>query len=536
MTTTSCDYLVVGAGASGCVVASRLAEQAGCEVILLEAGRSDRSPFLRLPGLGFAAGAISDLNWNFLTEPIPALGDRRMTFLAGKVLGGSSSINGMIYTRGHSSEYDRWADMGCTGWTFDELRPYFLRSEANDRGAGPWHGGEGPMRLRRANPGLPICDAFLEAAAAAGLPIVDDLNANHREGLGWYDVNIDRGLRMSAARAFVHPARNRRTLNVVMGAEVTEIVFSSDRATGVKAIAGGALREFHARREVILSAGAIKTPQLLMISGIGPARALEGQGIRVRFDSSGVGQNLQNHPCYRPHYLCTGNITARKHVSPLQASRAAISYAWSRSGPLAESFASAGGFFKSDPALDLADMQVVFLSAMPPRGAKRLRDLLPKEHGFGMTIYQGTPYSRGQVRLRSPKATDPPVIEAGYFSDSRDLKVLAAGVERMRDVIRQPEIARHIRSAVTPHDRIRSQEALIEDIRREAATSYHSCGTCAMGSDSDAVVDPELRVRGVRGLRVADASIIPRLPNAALHAVTLMIGEKAASMIGSQAA
>lgn len=526
-----CDYLVVGAGASGCVLASRLSENPNNRVILLEAGGSDVSPFLRVPGLGFAAGAIAKYNWNHLLEPIPELNDRRMVLLEGKVLGGSSSINGMIYTRGHSSEYDRWRDMGCTGWGFEDLRPFFLKSEANLRGPGQWHGGTGPMPLRRADPQLPICDAFLAAAGSAGLPIVDDLNANHQEGLGYYDVNIHRGLRMSAARSFLHPAKRRGNLKVITRTEVLRILFSHGRAIGVEALQHGVKTTFSAAREVIICAGAIKSPQLLLLSGIGPADELLALGVEVVAHSPQVGKNLQNHPCYRPRFACSHKVTARNHLSPTGILRAGYSYAVSQTGPLAESFASVGGFFRSDPNLALADMQVVMLSALSPEGSQGLLGLLPKEQGFGLTVYQGTPYSRGQVRLRSSDPLAAPMVVSGYFSDPRDIDVLASGVQRMREVMRQPEIARYISSAVAPKDKVRSKAELIDEIRREAGTSYHQSGTCAMGADERSVLDSRLRVRGVTKLRVADTSVIPRLPNAAMHAPALMIGEKTASMV-----
>ena len=527
----SCDYLIVGAGASGCVLASRLSENPDNQVILLEAGGDDYSPFLRVPGLGFAAGAIAKYNWNFLLEPIPALHDRQMVLLEGKVMGGSSSINGMIYTRGHSREYDQWRDMGCDGWGFEDTRPYFLRSEANFRGAGDWHGAVGPMPLRRANPRLPICDAFLEAAGAAGFPIVDDLNANHAEGLGWYDVNIHHGLRMSAARSFLKPASRRKNLKIMTRTEALKVLFSRAKATGIEARQGNQRITFTAAREVILCAGAIKSPQLLMLSGIGPSDELHKFGIEVSAHSPQVGKNLQNHPCYRPRFACSLPVTARNHISATGMLRAGISYVVSRTGPLAESFASVGGFFKSEASLSHADMQVVMLSALPPKGAQGVLDMLPKEQGFGLTIYQGTPYSRGEVGLRSADPLAAPVIRSGYFSDPRDIEVLARGVERMRQVMLRPEIAKYISGAIAPPSQVRSHAELIDEIRREAATSYHQSGTCAMGPDAGAVLDARLRVRGVDGLRVADTSIIPRLPNAAMHAPALMIGEKAAAMI-----
>lgn len=525
------DYVVVGSGASGSVVAARLSENPDFSVLVLEAGGGDANPLFRIPGLGFAAGAVGRYNWGFETEEIADLNGRTMTLLQGKVLGGSSSMNGMVYARGHRAEYDKWAEMGCTGWGYDDLRSYFHKSEGNYRDESQDHGTQGPLKLRRADPGLPICDAFLSAAGAAGFPVVDDLNADHPEGFGWYDVNISRGRRLSAARAYLEPARRRPNLKIQTGARATRVIFEGDRAVGVEIATKDGPMTVRAAREVILSGGAIMSPTLLMLSGIGSEAHLAQHAIGPVAVSNKVGTNFQNHPCYRPQWVCNAPVTARNHVTPMGVANAGLSYLFARRGPLAESFASAGGFFRSDPSLELADMQCVMLSALPAGGGARIRDLLPQQQGFGFTIYQGTPYSRGRVSLGSADPLTQPVVDAGYFSDPRDLPILAAGVERIREIVRQPEIARYIDHEVAPGAEVTSRAALIDKIRAGAGTSYHQCGTCAIGPDDDDVLDLRLRVRGVRGLRVADTSVMPLLPNAALHAPAIMIGERAADMI-----
>ena len=531
----SCDYLVVGSGAAGAVVAARLSEDPDVSVMLLEAGGRNDSLLLRLPGLGFAAANHPRFNWSFRADPVPGMENRELTWLQGRVLGGSSSINGMIYTRGHSREYDIWRQMGCTGWAFEDLLPYFRRSEANERGDGPWHGGAGPVRVRRARPGLPICEAFLGAAAEDGFPVLDDLNADAGEGFAFYDINAGGGRRMSTATAYLEPAAPRQNLDIRTGVTALRVVIDGRRASGVEALIGGRHVCISARREVVLSAGAIKTPQLLMLSGIGPADALSLHGIPVVQDAPNVGRNLQNHACYRLQYLCNAPVSASRHLRPHNAVAAALRYALFRTGPLAETYAVAGGYFRTDASLEVPDAQVVLLSALGPArtgGATfRIRDLLPDRHGFGLTVYQGSPLSRGAVSLRSADPLDRPRIEAGYFSDPRDMEVLLKAVKRMRGMMRRPAIAKYIDRELLPGEGVADGRSLEADIRRNGATAYHQCGTCAMGPRDDSVVDPELRVRGVEGLRVADASIVPRIPNAALHAPAIIIGEKAAALI-----
>jgi choline dehydrogenase-like flavoprotein len=529
------DYIVVGSGAAGAVVAARLSEDPDCQVCLVEAGGRNLSWLLRLPGLGFAVGAHPRYNWSFETQPIPTMAGRSLPYLQGRVLGGSSSINGMIYTRGHSNEYDQWRQMGCEGWAGKDVLPLFKKSERNVRGRDQWHGDSGPLTVRPANPRLPICDAFLAAAADAGFPVLDDLNQDAVEGFGFYDINTGNGLRMSTAEAFLKAAQARSNLTILTNTPVLKINFRAGRACAVEVQNSSGSKQLNADREIVLSAGAVKSPQLLMLSGIGPADELHHLGIPVQFDAPNVGQNLQNHACYRPQYLCNAPVTASGQAEPLNVLKAGVEYLFKRTGPLAESYATTGGFFRTDPGLETSDAQVVLLSALAPTQASgsrfSIRDLLPQQHGFGLTIYQGSPHSRGHISLASADPHIQPRINPGYFTDPRDMEVLKRAVRMMREMMQQPAIKRYIAEELLPGESVQSDTELVMDIRQNGATAYHQCGTCAMGGHESSVLSPDLKVRGVEGLRVADASVMPRIPNAALHAPTIMIGEKAAALI-----
>ena len=533
--TEKCDYLIVGSGAAGAIVAARLSENPDASVILLEAGGKNNSLLLRVPGLGFAAANHPKYNWGFEAEPSPAMDNRKLIWLQGRVLGGSSSINGMIYTRGHSREYDIWRQMGCEGWGSNDVLPYFKRLESFEDSNSRELGSKGPVSIRKAKPDLEICDAFLQAARDEGYPILSDMNSDVTEGFGFYDINAGAGRRMSAATSYLEPISKRRNLMVIPHAQVVKVLIENNSANGVEFFWKGKLRQLFAEKEVVLSSGAIKTPQLLMLSGIGPENELEKFGIKVKLNSPKVGKTLQNHVCYRPQYLCSAPISSSKHLQPLNILKAGIKYVFDKSGPLAETYAVAGGFLKTDKTLEVPDAQVVLLSALGPTktggAGYKIRDLLPDEHGFGLTVYQGSPRSRGSVTLRSPDPFDQPLITSGYFSDPYDMEVLKTAVKKMRKMMKQPAISQFIKKELAPGEDIEDEKSLEKEIRRNGATAYHQCASCAMGPEDDSVLNEKLQVRGIDKLRIADASVMPRIPNAALHAPSMMIGEKAAALI-----
>jgi choline dehydrogenase len=539
------DYIIVGAGAAGCVIASRLTEEVGTSVTLLEAGGSNSSIFLRIPGLSFLVMLDDRYNWNFDTEPVPGFQNRSLRLLAGKVLGGSSSINGLVYTRGHSTEFDLWRQMGCEGWSSADVLPYFKKAENSTRGVSEWHGTSGPLRVRRCEARLPIIDAFLGAMQQCGYPLIDDFNVDAPEGFGMFDLNVSpKGQRVSTAAGYLEPALSRPNLTLQTGVLATRVVIENGRAKGVVVSRNGVETTYWARREVILSTGGIKSPHLLMLSGIGPADQLRRHGVEVLVDSPQVGQNYQNHILYSMQYSCSQPVTSYKYVSVPQGIKAGLDYLFTGRGVLTESPFGIGGFFRTDPRLDIADIQVVLSTALvldPGKsdgGSKRsgFRSLLPNAHGFALFVQQGTPYSRGSVGLKSADPLQYPAIFPNYLSDPRDLPILLAGVKRMRDAMRQAAISHLIEREITPGPDVRSDEDLAADIRRNGGTVFHQSGTCVMGSSSNSVVDPQLRVRGVESLRIADNSIIPVLPNSTPHALAIMIGEKAADLIKASAA
>lgn len=534
------DYVVVGAGASGSVVAGRLAEDPSTTVTVLEAGPEDDSIYLRIPALSFMVMSQDEYNWNFETEPVEALDGRTLNILSGKVVGGGSSINGLIYSRGFSGEFDYWRQLGCEGWSFEDVLPFFKRSEGSERGEGRYHGASGPIKIRKGRSDLKIYDAFLKAVARDGYEIIDDLLSD-QEGFGYYDTNVSPGgRRTSASATYLRPAVRRGNVRLFAHAGVRRVLIEQGRAVGVEALHQGTVKTFRARREVIVSAGAIKSPQVLMLSGIGPGAELAAQGIQPVVDLPSVGENYQNHVPYTLQFLCNGRVSAYSYMRPFNALKAGLNYVLFRKGPLAETAFGVGGTFRSKDGLEVPDIQVVVSGAIvfgagtanaEHKQEKSFRDHLPTDEGFAVMVYQGSPNSRGRVRLRSPKAEDDPLIEPNHLSDPRDLETLLSAVKKMRKAMDQSPVRELISREVSPGQDVRTDEDLVAEIRRNGGTVSHHCGTCSMGQEGSSVVDSQLRVRGVDGLRIADTSVIPVIPNATLHSYALMVGERAADFI-----
>lgn len=521
------DYIIIGAGSAGCALASRLSEDPDVRVLLLEAGGRDWHPFIHMPAGLAKLVHRTDLNWNYHTAPEPQLDGRRLWWPRGRVLGGSSAINAMCYTRGVPRDYDDWAKAGAEGWHWAAVLPYFRRSEDNARGADALHGGDGPLSvcdLRHVNP---LSQAFIAAARQAGLAHNPDFNGAAQQGVGLYQVTQRDGARCSAAVAYLAPARRRPNLVVVTHAQAQRITFGQGRANGVIYSRRGVACHQPAAREVILCGGAINSPQLLMLSGIGPAAQLRRHGVGVRHDAPGVGANLQDHLD-----ICT-LWHATRRVSYDRASELRLAFDYylrGRRGAATSNLAEAGGFARSSLAPDeRADIQFHFVPAMlDDHGRRRLP-------GDGYTLHACflRPLSRGRILLASDRGGDAPRIEANYLSDPSglDLRMMVECARISRDILARPAFDPYRGAAIFPARDDLDDAALADFVRARAESVYHPVGTCRMGSDEGAVVDPWLRVRGVDGLRVVDASVMPTLPGGNTNAPTIMIAERAADLI-----
>jgi len=525
------DYIIVGAGSAGCVLAHRLSVLDTLRVLLIEAGGPDRHPMIHMPaGIALLAGNRR-VNWRYRTESEPELAGRRLYWPRGKVLGGSSSINAMCYTRGHPRDYDEWAAVTTPAWSYAAVLPYFLRSEDHHgSGESGYHGHGGPLSVEDLKFRNPLSGVFIEAAVACGLPRNEDFNGRQQEGVGFYQVTQRDGRRSSAATAYLAPARHRRNLTIRTGCLATRILFSGAKASGVEFTHAGKLEQVRATREVLLCAGTIGSPQLLLLSGVGPAAELEALGIGVTADSREVGRNLQDHLDFCTLNQCPEPITY--DFTRAQMLAVGLRYFLTRSGPGVSNVAEAGAFVHTSLAPDeRADVQLHFVPAqLDEHGRNRLPG-----HGFTVHACVLRPASRGTLTLRSALATDPPRIQPRYLSEPGDLEVLLEGIRISRDIIAAAPFARFRGRELFPGEGLGTRAELEAIVRRKAETIYHPAGTCRMGGDTGAVVDSELRVQGVEGLRVADASVMPRLIGGNTNAPTIMIAEKAAELILSGA-
>ena len=522
------DYIIVGAGSAGCVLANRLSENPQCRVLLLEAGGADRNPFIHMPaGLAKLVGNTR-INWGYYTEAESALHGRRLYWPRGRVLGGSSSINAMCYTRGQREDYDGWAQLGNRGWAYADVLPYFRKSEDQARGESEYHGVGGPLAVEDLRYRNPLTETFVAAAIEAGYAANDDFNGACQEGVGYYQVTQREGRRCSTAVGYLRPALRRPNLTVATCALAERLLFDGDRVTGVAYRQNGELREARASQEVLLSGGAINSPQLLLLSGIGPATRLERLGLPVRVDLRGVGQNLQDHldvcTLYKSVCPVTYDFTA------LQEAAVGIRYFLTHGGPGVSNIAESGGFVRSRRASDSRpDVQLHFVPAqLDDHGRNRLPG-----HGFTIHACVLRPASRGHLDLRSTRIDDPPVIRPNYLAEPEDLEILIEAVEISRAIVAARPFDDCRGAVVFPNGGSFDRTSVIDFIRSKAETIYHPVGTCRMGDDADAVVDDSLKVRGVAGLRVVDASVMPTLISGNTNAPTIMIAEKVAAEITS---
>ncbi|HEU4627134.1 MAG TPA: GMC family oxidoreductase N-terminal domain-containing protein [Steroidobacteraceae bacterium] len=530
----SFDYIVVGAGTAGCVIASRLSEQPDVCVALLEAGPPDRHPFIHIPAAVGAAIATPAINWRFTTAPQAHLNGRRIPIPRGHVVGGSGSINGMVYFRGHPTDFDDWAAAGNPGWSYREVLPYFLRSENNEAYRGsPYHGQGGPMNVMFVKRPNPMTPAFLAAMEWMGYQRTQDFNGPTSEGYGERQGTMAQGRRVSTATAYLKPALSRPNLRLLTHARVARVVIENRRATGVEVLVDGGTRRLAARREVIVCGGAVLSPQLLMLSGIGDGAALQAHGIEVKQHLPGVGANYHDH-------LAIAVLLEMKNSESYGISWKALprdvlnllEYALFRTGPLSSNVFEATGFIRTLPELARPDVQIVFQAAR--RNPHTFP--FPLGHGYAISVVGLSPKARGRVTLASSDPRAHPIVDPNLLGHPDDVAMMLRGLKIGRRIAHAPSFERYRATEVQPGPDVQDDSALVEYIRRASATVHHPCGSCRMGSDANAVVDAELRVHGIEALRVADASVFPRVVGGNTNAAVVMIGEKASDMIRGIAA
>lgn len=521
------DYVIVGGGSAGCVLAARLSEDPSVQVTLLEAGPEDRSWFIHCPAGLAVMARTGQANWGYETVPQAGLNGRRGYQPRGKVLGGSSSINAMIYTRGQPQDYDAWAAEGNDGWAWQDVLPFFRRSEHNERGADDFHGTGGPLNVKDLSDPNPFSEAFVEAGVQAGYARNNDFNGAQQEGVGLYQVTHKNGERFSAAKAYLTPNRARSNLRVITGAQVTRILLEGARAVGVAYVKSGAEEVVRANQEVLLSAGALQSPQLLMLSGIGPADQLRRHGIGVQLDLPGVGANLHDHPDVVQGWDVPGahDLFGVSVAGAWRVAKGVGRWRRERRGLLTSNFAEAGGFIRSAESELLPDLQLHFVVGKLVNHGRTAA----WGHGFSCHVCVLRPRSRGSLQLASADPLAAPLIDPGFLQDPDDMRRLIAGFRQMRQLLGQPALARH--GGRENSAAMRSDAEIEGFIRAHADTIYHPVGTCRMGKGTFDVVDSQLRVHGVGGLRVVDASIMPQVVSGNTNAPVIMIAEKAADMI-----
>jgi choline dehydrogenase len=531
---TTYDYIIVGAGSAGCVLANRLSADPAVKVCLLEAGPVDKSPFIRMP-IGIIAMMMSKvLNWQYFTEPQKHLNNRRLFWPRGKTLGGSSSSNAMVYTRGHAWDYDHWAALGNAGWSYAQVLPLFKRAENHERGADAFHGVGGPLNVAELRSPNVLTGVYVNAAVQAGFVENKDFNGANQEGVSPYEVTQKNGERWSVARAYLHPVLKRPNLTVITEARTSKVLLDGKRARGVTFVKGGKTVEITATQEVILSGGAINSPQLLMLSGIGPVNELQKHGIAVQHALPGVGQNLQDHLDLMVVHKCTQPVSLGVSASNVLAQvKHLFNYLFQRKGPLTTNGAEGGGFVKSDAQQTIPDLQFHFAAVHLDDHARNLKSALSTMFGHGYTLHvcDLRPKSRGTIGLKSADPTADARIEPNYLSHPDDMKTMVKGVKAARKVLAAQAFDAYRGVEMFPGRHVQTDAQIEAFVREKAATIYHPVGTCKMGHDAMAVVDDTLKVHGMQGLRVVDASIMPTLVGGNTNAPTVMIAEKASSMI-----